>query len=397
MGVFISMGNDVTTQFLSRLVKTVLSGQVPPPGLFPEWMLDGAASLCSARARLTPLANVERLITTLRHKEPDHVPCCPLVISASRRLVGASFPEFAQDPYIAADALLAGFEFIGGEIIVPMLDLSVEAADFGQSMVYPEDSTPHPDYSNPLIRDVADYRKLRRIDLKDARRMSKLLSLYSVLVKEVGFRGAVCGFCFGPLGVLNMMRGAEHLFRDCVNYPREVMAAMETITDVLIEYVEAQCDAGVLAVTLDTLFASWNGLSKEMWERIEGPFVRDIAHAIRKKGCLVAVHNCGHGVYFDSQIRFMEPDIISFAHLPDDCKDRKELKARYGDQVVLMGYVETPLLSYSTPFDVMQECRKMIHDLADGGGFILAPGCEYPPNLHLDNALALVEAARKYG
>jgi len=93
----------------------------------------------------------------------------------------------------------------------------------------------------------------------------------------------------------------------------------------------------------------------------------------------------------------MEPGIISFAHLPDDCHDRKELKNRYGDQVVLMGMVETPLLGYGSPFDVMQECRRMIDDLADGGGFILAPGCEYPPNLPMDNALAIAMAARNYG
>ena len=391
------MSRYARDHFLFRFAKTLLSGQVPPPGMFPEWMLDGAARLCSARSGLTPLSNIERVVTALRHKEPDHIPCCPLVISASRRLVGASFPEFAQNPRIAADALLAGLEFAGGEIVVPMLDLSVEAADFGQKMIYPADSTPHPDYSDPLIRDVVDYRKLKRIDLRDARRMVTIVELCRILVKEVGFRGAVSGFCFGPLGVLNMMRGAEHLFRDCMNHPREVMAALETITDVLIEYVEAQCDEGVLAVTLDTLFASWNGLSREMWERIEAPFVREIARAVRQKGCLVAVHNCGHGVYFDSQIRCMEPGIISFAHLPDDCHDRKELKNRYGDQVVLMGMVETPLLGYGSPFDVMQECRRMIDDLADGGGFILAPGCEYPPNLPMDNALAIAMAARNYG
>lgn len=391
------MGRRARSGVPGRIIRSVLNGQIPPPGLIPDWLLDSAAGLFSARAGVTPLTAIERVITTIRHREPDHVPCCPLVIGASRRLVGASFPEFALLPQVAAEALMAGFEFVGGEVIVPMLDLSVEAADFGQKMIYPEDSTPHPDYSAPLIQEASGYRRLRRIDLQHAPRMSSIIEICRTLVKRAGLKGVVCGFSFGPLGVLNMMRGAQHLFRDCMNCPGEVMAALETITGVLIDFVEAQCDAGVLAVTLDTLFASWNGLSREMWEKIEGPFVREIARAIRRKGSLVAVHNCGHGIYFDSQIRFMEPSIISFAHLPDDCKDRRELKMRYGDQVVLMGYVDTPLLSSGNPFDVLQECRRMIDDLAEGGGFILAPGCEYPPNLHLDNAMALVRAARKFG
>lgn len=319
------------------------------------------------------------------------------MFGACRCLAGVSYPDFALKPEATVKSLLAGFELIGGEMVVPWVDLSIEAADFGQKIVYPENSTPHPDYTDPLIKDVGDYRKLKRIDLQGAQRMQAMLETSRILVKRVGLKGLVGGCCFGPLGVLNMMRGAEHLFRDCVLYPSEVMAALETITEVLIEYVEAQCDTGVSSVALDTLFASWSGLSKELWEKIEGPFARELANAIHRKGCVVVVHNCGDGPYFDSQIRFMEPSIISFAQMPDDCSNRKELKRRYGDQVVLMGHVSTPLLSYGTPYEVLQECRMQIEDLSHGGGYILAPGCEFPPNAPLENAMAIVKAAELYG
>lgn len=380
-----------------KALVTLLKGRLPPPGLFPDALLDGGAALASARGRISTLTNVERLITTFRHKEPDHVPCCPVISGAGRRLVGINYREFATNPEATAKALIAGFEMIGGEALIPLLDLSVEAADWGQKMVYPEHSTPHPDYDDPCIRDVSDYGKLQKIKLSEAPRMQSLIKICSILVDRVGLHGLVTGFAFGPLGVLNMMRGADHLFRDCINYPREVMKALEKITEVSIECIEAQCDAGVQAVTLDTLFASWNGLSKSLWEKIEGPFARELARAARRKGCPVAVHNCGHGIYFDSQIKFMEPEVISFAHLPDDCASRKELKEKYGDQVVLLGHIGTPLLSHGTPHDVMEECRQQIDDLADGGGYILAPGCEYPPDAPLENAHAIVRAAALYG
>jgi len=134
-----------------------------------------------------------------------------------------------------------------------------------------------------------------------------------------------------------------------------------------------------------------------LWEEIEGPFAREISMAIKEQGLLVGVHNCGHDLYFDAQIRSMEPDVISFAHLPDDCNNRKELKKRYGDQVTLLGHIPTPLLVHGSPKDVMEECKKQIDDLAPGGGYVLAPGCEYPPNIPLTNAFAMVNAAKKYG
>jgi uroporphyrinogen decarboxylase len=381
----------------ARILTCLAHGRLPPPGFFPPRLLDAAASVSHARGRFTPLSAIERLITTLRHREPDVVPCSPLVISGARRLTGATLAEFATNPRTAADALVAAFDLIGGEVVIPMLDLSVEAADFGQKLVYPQESTPHPDYGDPLIRDHSGYRKLERIEIREARRMQAVLEICRLLVERIGWRGVVSGFCFGPLGVLCMMRGAEHLFRDCVLYTNDVKAALETITEVLAEYVDALCGTGVLAVTLDTLFASHNGLSRELWEDIEGPFVREVSKAIHARGCLVGVHNCGDGIYFDSQIRFMEPEIISYAHLPEDCRDNRELKRRYGGQVVLMGSVDTALLARGTPYEVMEQCRRLMDDLADGGGFILAPGCEYPPNIPLENAWAMVRAARTYG
>lgn len=382
---------------LWRAAKTLARGIPPSPALLPDSILDAAGSLCGARGRVGRLTSFERMLATLRHKEPDHVPCCPIVCGAGRRLAGHTYAEFCEYPAAAAESFVAGFNLVGGDGVVALVDLSIEAADFGQKMMYPANSTAHPDYADPVIRDVDGYRKLKPVDFRHASRMQGYAKALSTMVHRIGLRGFVAGFLFGPLGVLTMMRGTGELFRDCVNHPKDVMAACETITGALIEFAEAQCESGVVMVVIDTLFASWNGLSKELWETIEAPFALEIAAAIRRKRCLVGVHNCGHGVYFDAQIRSMEPTAISFAHLPDDCTSRREMKRRYGDQTVLIGMVDTALLTHGTPFEVMEECRRQIDDLAPGGGYILSPGCEFPQNAPLENAYAIVRAAELYG
>jgi uroporphyrinogen decarboxylase len=385
------------TSDIWRALKTLAAGVPPSPAMLPDSLLDAAGCICSVRGRVSKLTHLERMLTTLRHKEPDHVPCCPIVCGAGRRLIGNNYAEFCADPVIAAESFLAGFNLIGGDCVVALIDLSIEAADFGQKIIYPKNSTAHPDYANPVIKTREDYRKLKPIDFRHAVRMQGHARALSIMVHRIGLTGSVAGFLFGPLGVLNMMRGTVELFKDCITHPEDVMAACETITGVLIDFAQAQCDAGVIMVVIDTLFASWNGLSKQLWEKIEGPFAREIAMAVRRKGCLVGVHNCGHGIYFDAQIRSMEPAAISFAHLPDDCSNRRELKKRYGDHVVLIGMIDTPLLTRGSPFEVMEECKKQIDDLAPDGGYILAPGCEFPQNAPLDNAYAIVKAAELYG
>lgn len=180
-------------------------------------------------------------------------------------------------------------------------------------------------------------------------------------------------------------------------YPDEVRKACETVTEVLIEYAGAQCETGVPAIAIDTLYASRSGLPKDVWEMIEGPFVKEISNAINRKGVMVGVHNCGHSPYADVQLKWMEPDVLSIAHLPDDCATAGDLKKRYGEEITIIGYIPTSLLVKGTPSEVMDECRRQIDVLAKGGGYIMAPGCEYPPNIPLTNAFAMMEAARRYG
>ncbi len=382
---------------LGEIIGSLRNGRIPPLGLVPEGVLDFLANLASRRGRRSELSTIERLLACMRHKEPDHVPCAPLIGGAYRQLTGASFRDFSLDANVAIEAGLLGLEIIGGDVLLLGLDLTVEASDFGQATIYPENSTAHPDYSNPLIRDHTDYRKLKRIDIKTAPRMQRVIEMSRRALKEKGLSSVFVPVVSSPLSVLGMMRSAEKVFKDCVLYPSDVMAAMETITGVLIDYINALCDTGLIIIAPDMLYASKSGIGKDLWEKMEGPFGREISEVIHRRNCLVAIHNCGDGPYFDSMIKFMRPEAISFACLPDDCRDRKELKKKYGDQTTLIGDVETPLLYSGSPRQVMEECKRVIGDYAEGGGFILAPGCEYPPNANLLNAAILVQAARIYG
>ncbi len=380
-----------------EILKQLLQGRMPPLHTVPAPLLDAVTSVSSLRGKVSSLSSLERVVTAFRNKQPDRVPVTPILCSGARQIAGISFPDFALDAAKASQVFVDGFEFVGGDFVILLLDLSVEAADFGQAMIYPEESTPRPDYDKPIIKDPDDYVRITTIDFSQARRMQEFVKLCRLTVEKIGLRGIVSGFVFGPLGVLGMMRGAEAMFRDCLLYPDKVKKACETITEVLIEFVQAQCETGIGAIAIDTLFASRNGLSKTLWEEIEGPFAREISKAITEKGIITGIHNCGHDPFFDAQIRSMHPGFISFAHLPDDCPTPDELKERYGDQVTLVGHIPTPLLITGSPAQVMDACRKQIDDYAKDGGYVLAPGCEYPPNISLDNALAMIRAAEKYG
>lgn len=342
------------------------------------------------------VSSLERVVAALSFQEADRVPVVPLMLGATRRISGTSYPEWSTNPEIAANSILQAQEFFGYDALFAALDLSVEAEGFGAKIVYPADDVAHPDYNHPLLKSPEDYSLLKPFDPKLARRTSAQLRICEILLNTRGNEAPVLGFTNGPLCTLSMLRGSERLFVDFLKHPKEVHYALEVITQTLVNYVRAQCEKGVPSVCIDVLFGARGTLSKKMWEEFEAPYARRVADEIRRNGAMVSLHNCGTGPYFDLMIQHLNPAAISYHCLPDDCKSPRELKEKYGKKVALIGHVDCPnTLFFGSPQDVKQECRELIRDLAPGGGFILASGCEFPPNASLLNAKAMVEASQE--
>ncbi len=105
---------------------------------------------------MTQLTSMERTLLTLQGKETDRVPVCTLTVGVARKMTGAGFPAFLQDSDIAAEGMIYANKLVGDDIILCFTDLSVEADDFGQEIIYPENTTAHPNYDNQLIKEPGD-------------------------------------------------------------------------------------------------------------------------------------------------------------------------------------------------------------------------------------------------
>lgn len=340
--------------------------------------------------------SLTRVKTAIMHRQPDRTPVFPIVSGVTRNLIGVSYYDWATNANVCADCLIKANEELQTDCILTLTDLSVEASDFGQKMIYPENEAAHPDFDDLFIKTIDDYDLIKAINPRDTPRMSEHIKLCRLLVERKGNEVPIIAFVFGPLGILSMLRGQSNLYMDLYDCPDKVKNAVNLITEVLINYCEALMETGVHAIMLDTLFASQTIMSKEMWCEFEGDFVKRIADAIHQKGKMVMIHNCGGGIYFDVQIEKMQPEAISFLHLPDDCSSLEEVKAKYGDKTTLIGTIDPTWLAVASLDELEEECKKHIDILGKDGGFILATGCEYPANLSLDAAKKMIEVAMNY-
>ena len=63
----------------------------------------------------------------------------------------------------------------------------------------------------------------------------------------------------------------------------------------------------------------------------------------------------------------------------------------------LFGDVSAAKLATGSPQEIDEYCHQLIEEVGQGGGFILAGGCEIPPNARFENLQAMVRAVQKYG
>jgi uroporphyrinogen decarboxylase len=349
---------------------------------------------------MSEMTSLERVAAAITFKTPDRVPAAPLVCGASHRVAGMSYGEWSSGEDV--DAMVRGhvdaLELLGHDGFVALIDLSVEAADFGQEVLYPEMNTAHPNYDNPFIKSLDDYKKIDRLNPKKTKRMKTVIDMVAGVAKKVGKTHAVVGFVYGSMGVMSMMRGPENFFMDLIEAPEVVLPALQAMDETLLDYAKAQLEAGAHSICYDHLYCSQSILSKDLWEKFEGPSLKKLCDEVRNAGALVSLHNCGNGIYFDLSMKWAQPHLISHAYVADDVDSWEEHKEKWGKQVCSMGWIPPgPVAMLGTPEEIEEECKAEIDIFKKGSGFILATGCEYPPNAPLMNAKLIVDAAKKYG
>ena len=341
--------------------------------------------------------SMERIVCALNHQEPDRVPVYPILSGISRKLVDATYKEWSTNADVCARALTKTVEEFGVDCIVTLIDLSIECDAWGQEIEFPENEAARPVYKNAVIQDIEDYEKIKKVDYRTSKRMMMHIETCKKLVEAAKGEYPIIAFVFGPLGTLSMLRGQQDMYMDLYDDPDAVKAAAREVNETLKDYCRALMATGVAGIMFDTLFSSGTIMSKAMWTEMEGGLCAELADVVRDCGGLVMIHNCGQRIYFDAQIESMHPSAISFLYPPDDCKDYKECKEKYGDKVMLIGRTTPANAVIGTDEEWDAQCRASIDDMARGGGFMLATGCEYPANASFDRARRMIDIAHTYG
>ncbi len=196
------------------------------------------------------------------------------------------------------------------------------------------------------------------------------------------------------------IRGFNELLTDFLVNPDTATCLLDRITDLRIFQAQKFAEAGtdIIHIGDDVGMEHQLMMSPDVWERWLKPRLAKVIRAAReiKPDTIFFYHSDGY-------IQPIIPDFIEIGvdvlnPVQPECMDPAELKRLYGDRLAFWGTVGIQhTLPFGTPEEVKAEVRERIETVGKGGGLYLSPTHVLAPEVPHANIFAFVEAARKYG
>ncbi len=191
------------------------------------------------------------------------------------------------------------------------------------------------------------------------------------------------------------VRGMEALMTDMVEAPDFIEALLDRIFEWDMAVLDEMLKRPFDGVLFGDDWGQQRGLmfGAKRWRQFIKPRISQMYRKVADAGAAVCIHCCG-------KVQDLFPELIElglqvFNPFQPEVMDLWEMKARYGKDLTFYGGVSVQqLLPFGTPDEVRRHVRRMLEELGEGGGFIIAPSHEMPGDVPLENMLAFIETAQ---
>ena len=152
---------------------------------------------------------------------------------------------------------------------------------------------------------------------------------------------------------------------------------------------------GALWVVDDLCYGTGPIIDPKFFRKYVFPWYEELGALAKKQDLFLFFHS-------DGNIWPIMEDLISIGFdaihpIDPTSMDIREVKAKAGKKVGIMGNIHTDLLNRGTPEQVRKLTKETIRDIAPGGGFALGSGNSVPNWARFENYQAMRETALTYG
>lgn len=328
----------------------------------------------------------ELLFQTLRHEKTERAPWVPFAGVHAGKLVDADATEVLTNEDTLVNALMEVNRLYKPDGQPVVFDLQLEAEVLGCDLVWAKDGPPSV-ASHPLA-DTMTIPCRCTLPTAESGRMPMVLSAMRRMKESVGDTTALYGLICGPFTLASHLRGND-IFMDMFDDEDYVKELLKFCTDCGKRMIDLFVDAGmdVIAV-VDPLVSQIS--SDHFEEFLSEPYTELFRYLREDKKTFSSFFVCGDATRNIEVMCQTAPDSISV----DENVDIMAAKAicdRYN--VVIGGNIPlTSVMLHGTQQDNMKYVVNMLQQLPEYQNFIVAPGCDMPYAVPVENAIGVAQA-----
>ncbi len=326
----------------------------------------------------------ELLLATLRHEATGRVPWVPFAGVHAGKLVGYSAQEVLTDGDKLFEALLAVNRTYDPDGQPVMFDLQVEAEILGCTLVWAEKAPPS----------VASHPLAETMDIPgdwpgpDDGRLPMILDVMRRMKESVGGHTALYGLVTGPFTLASHLRGTE-VFMDMFDHPDFLRRLLAYTVEVAQRMAALYLDAGMDVIAFVDPVVSQ--ISPRHFKALLSEGYQQLFDFVRAREAFSSFFVCGDATKNIEAMCETGPDSISVDENIDLVAVKRVTDAH---NVTIGGNI--PLTTHML-LGTQQDNMQFIVDLleaVDPHNFILAPGCDMPYDVPVENVVGILQAVR---
>jgi uroporphyrinogen decarboxylase len=194
------------------------------------------------------------------------------------------------------------------------------------------------------------------------------------------------------------LRGFENALVDSCVEPHFYEQMLDSLTELYLAFVEYTVDLPVDGILFGDDWGDQRGviLGPERWRALIKPRWKRIYDAVHSAGKIVMSHSCGSVAEIIPDIIEIGMDVLESVQPEAAGMNPYELKLQFGNDITFWGCLGSQsTIGQGTPDQIKDEVARLAVEMADGGGYILAPAKPLQPGTPTQNAVAVVEALQK--
>ncbi|MHA1311038.1 MAG: uroporphyrinogen decarboxylase family protein [Candidatus Helarchaeota archaeon] len=278
------------------------------------------------------------------------------------------------------------------DLLTCLVDLNIMSESFGAELYYEHDVLPMP--NKPAIESLDDIDQLEIPDPHKDGRMPVIIEAAKLYKEKYKAKSSLIygGYIEGPITASSNILGVENFMRGLVTNPDLIHKLLDKVTTALIEFGNAQLEAGADAIGIAEPTASSTCISPDFFKEFAFPYLKKINRKLNTPGTLI--HICGHTQPIIKQwIKIPNTFIISV----DEVDLTKTLETIGNKFIIVAGNISPITLLRETPETIELITKDIINEVGNHGKFVLCPGCDLAPGTPEENIMAFLNAGRKYG